>query len=196
MEACMARVCREAGGRVRTNVLVRDMSVAAPRPDDSRRLEVVANNLPLYGGAQLAIDTTIVSALRGDGAPRAGASEHPGVAIRHAESKKRRTYPELCGSQARARLTIFAVEVGGRWSEEAWRLVRLLARARARSEPALLKASAEAAWKRRWTAMLAVAAQRAVAQSLLELPPDSGCDSFAMPSTSAVLEDAACRPCG
>ena len=34
---------------------------------DNRRLEVVADGLPLFGGVQLAIDTTLVSALQGDG---------------------------------------------------------------------------------------------------------------------------------
>ena len=34
---------------------------------DNRRLEVVANGLPLFGGVQLAIETTLVSALQVDG---------------------------------------------------------------------------------------------------------------------------------
>ena len=37
----MARICREAGGRVRTNMVVRDMDVPAPLAGDSRRLEVL-----------------------------------------------------------------------------------------------------------------------------------------------------------
>ena len=32
--------------------------------DDGRRLEVVADGLPLFGDDQLAVDTTLVSALR------------------------------------------------------------------------------------------------------------------------------------
>ena len=39
------------------------------RPD-TRRLEVVIDGLPLHHGAQLAIDTTMVSPLRHDGVPR------------------------------------------------------------------------------------------------------------------------------
>ena len=42
-------MCREAGGRVATNVLVRDMDLAAPDLTDSRRLEVVVDGLPLFG---------------------------------------------------------------------------------------------------------------------------------------------------
>ena len=40
-----------------TNVLVRDLDIAAPHADDARRLGVVADGLPLFG-AQLAVDTT------------------------------------------------------------------------------------------------------------------------------------------
>ena len=57
----------EAGTRVTTNVMVRDSDLEAMKVQDGRRLEVVADGLPLHGGAQLAIDTTIVSALHCDG---------------------------------------------------------------------------------------------------------------------------------
>ena len=57
------RECREAGARVRTNVMVRDLVLWPPQRIDIWRLEVVADGLPLHGGAQLAIDTTMVSAL-------------------------------------------------------------------------------------------------------------------------------------
>ena len=52
---------------VRTNLMVRDMDVPAPNVHDGRRLEVVVDGLPLRGGAQLAIDTTMVCALHRDG---------------------------------------------------------------------------------------------------------------------------------
>ena len=58
LESAAARVCREAGARVRTNVMVRDLDLWPPHRIDNRRLEVVADGLPLHGGAQLAIDTT------------------------------------------------------------------------------------------------------------------------------------------
>ena len=66
VESATARVCREAGGRVATNLLVRDLyfSVAV---NDARRLEVVVDVLSLHGGAQLAVDTSLVSALHCDG---------------------------------------------------------------------------------------------------------------------------------
>ena len=73
-ESIMARICREGGGRVRTNLLVRDMDVPAPNTLDGRRLEVVVAGLPGRGGGQVAIDTTMVCALHRDGPPRRGAS--------------------------------------------------------------------------------------------------------------------------
>jgi len=60
LESAMARVCREAGARVRTNVMVRDLNLGVARPDDARRIEVVADGLPLFHGAQLAVDATVV----------------------------------------------------------------------------------------------------------------------------------------
>ena len=46
------------------NVMVRDMDLALPNTHDARRLEVLVDGLLLYGGAQLAIDTTLVSPIR------------------------------------------------------------------------------------------------------------------------------------
>ena len=69
MESAAARICREAGARVGTNIMVRDMDLLPQDHQDGRRLEVVADGLPLFHGAQLAIDTTLVSPLSRDGLP-------------------------------------------------------------------------------------------------------------------------------
>ena len=61
-------VCREAGARVTCNTRLADMNLQVERVDD-RRLEVVANGLPFWGGQQLAVDTTLVSPLSGLGQP-------------------------------------------------------------------------------------------------------------------------------
>ena len=45
LESIMARICMEAGGRVRTNLMIRDMDVPAPNVLDGRRLEVVVDGL-------------------------------------------------------------------------------------------------------------------------------------------------------
>ena len=61
MESAIQQICREAGARVSTNVIVRNMDIARSSTD-SRRLEVVAEGLSIFGGAQLAVDATLVSA--------------------------------------------------------------------------------------------------------------------------------------
>ena len=93
-----ARVCREAGATVTLNILVRDLNVDATRTDD-RHIEVIANGMPLWGGAQLAVDTTLVSALTAAGAPRRHAGTCGGAALRVARQAKERTYPELQRTQ-------------------------------------------------------------------------------------------------
>ena len=55
--------------------------------------------------------------------------------------------------------------------------VQKLAKAKARRSPRLLRKSAQIAWASRWLGLLAVAAHRAFATSLLDLPVDDfGCD--------------------
>ena len=67
----------------------------------SRRLEIVADGLPLHGGMQLAVDTTLVSPLLDDGSARPGAAEIDGTALKVARRRKERTFPELIGPRAR-----------------------------------------------------------------------------------------------
>ena len=107
VESAGARICREAGGRVVANAMVRDFDLADPDPGDRRRIEILADGLPLFGGAQLAVDTTLVSALHCDG------SAHGAVLVA-ARRRKERTYPELANPRGSARLVVLAGEVGGR----------------------------------------------------------------------------------
>ena len=79
LESAAARVCREVGARVSVNQLVRDLDIAAPHAGDNRRLEV-ADGLPLFHGAQLAIDTTMVSPLSRTGLPHARCVDVDGAA--------------------------------------------------------------------------------------------------------------------
>ena len=104
LECAAAQVCREGGARVSTNVFVRDMDLAVHNALDSRRLEVVADGLTLWRGAQLAIDTTMVSPLRWDGTTRA--ANFDGAALEVARRRKGTTYPELSGEGGRARLVV------------------------------------------------------------------------------------------
>ena len=176
LESIAARICREAKGRVRTNMFVRDMDLAVLGVPDSRRLEVVVDGLPLRGGAQLALDTTLVCALHADGPSRRHAAQRDGVALQAAKRKKVATYPELVGPHSRAKLVVLAVEVDGRWSGETRGFLSQLARARAREEVPLLRRRAEQAWRLQWGAMLGCAAAKAVASSLLNLLDSHGGD--------------------
>ena len=165
----MARICREAGGRVTSNVMVCDLDLPAPDTSDSRRLEVVVDGLPFFGGCQLAVDTTLVCALHCHRTPHRGAADADGVVASAARRRKERTYPEIVGPRSRARLVVLAVEVGGRWSSETRSFIAQLVKARSRQEPLLLRRRVEQAWRMRWGAFLSCVAAKAVASSLLEL---------------------------
>ncbi len=190
LERAVARICREAGARVRENVLLADMNLDLPVADN-RQIEVVANGLPLWHGAQLAVDATLVCPVGRDGRPRPRGDIIPGLALQEAARKKREdTYPEFLASN-RSRLVVFGLEVGGRWDKEALDFLRGLARAKARALPQWLRASATLGFLHRWTALAAMAAQTAFAQSLLELPIGAGaCLDGDCPPVHDVVADA------
>ena len=148
VESAAARICREAGARVTTNIFVRDLDLGAPITD-ARRLEVVTDGLPLHGGRQLAIDTTLVSTLKSNGEARRRTADFDGAALEVARRQKERTYPELVGPHSRAKLVVLAGEVAGRWSTEPLTFLSKLAKAKSRDQPRLLRRRAEQAWVRR-----------------------------------------------
>ena len=112
--------------------MVRDLDLLPLHQVDARRLEVVADglSLPLFHGAQVAVDTTLVSPLRRDGTPHARCAVEDGVVLMQARRRKEQTYPELSGAHGRARLVVLACEVGGRWSSETQAFLRQLAKAK------------------------------------------------------------------
>ena len=77
----------------------------------ARRIEVIANGLPLWGGAQLAVDTTLVSP-RCCRPPTQGWGPYCRSGLLAARRAKERTYPELCRSN-RCGLTVVALEIVG-----------------------------------------------------------------------------------
>jgi len=143
------------------------MNLGGISATDGRRLEVVANGLPLYQGRQVAIDATIVSPVHADGSPLRPADVEDGVALRGAIRRKHVTYHELLTSR-RCHLLVAAIEVGGRWAEEPYQFIVQMARAKARAAPAVLRTALTNAWVRRWTGMITYAAMDAYAASLLE----------------------------
>ena len=173
LERTTARICREAGARVTTNTLITDLNIPNVNRVDNRRIEVIANGLPIFQGAQLAVDTTLVSPLTSEGLPRRRGGQFAGAALAQARLNKERTYPELLQS-GRCRLVVFAVEVGGRFSQEAAQFLRALAQARARSVPPALQRATVSALVSRWSALLAHAAMHPFASSLL-LQNSAGC---------------------
>ena len=196
MESAAARVCREAGARVATNLFLKDMELRVPNGEENRRFEVVADGLPLFGGVQLAIDTTLVFAVQSDGEPTRGVADKDGVALMRARRHKEQTYPELVQPGARGRLVALGLEVGGRWSKEARVFVQLLARARARSEPPVIQRRVEQAWRLRWLSIISCAAARAFASSLLELRGCQGADGQVPPSNEVERDHHHAGLCG
>ncbi len=83
-------MCREGGALVHTNVFVRDLNLPRIRAQDGRRIEVIANGLPMHHGAQVAIDATIVSPVRADGLPVAGSAARGGGALGGARGREER----------------------------------------------------------------------------------------------------------
>ena len=140
------------------NVRVQDMDLALPDASDNRCLAIVADGLPLFQGAQLAVDTTLVSVLRRDGVPHQRSTTHDGAALMTARRRKERVYPEFTGQSGRTRLVVLAGEVRGRWSEECREFLNELAKAKARREPRHLCARAPQVWRHRWASLLACSA--------------------------------------
>ena len=121
-------------------------------------------------GAQLAIDTTLVSPVTREGQPRRHAGTFRGAALHTARQSKERTYPELLNSR-RCKLVVLAIEVGRLWSQEAANFIRFLAKSRARHVPAILQTSVEAALVARWSAMMSHAAMQTFAATLIDEDP-------------------------
>ena len=127
LERAAARICKEAGARVASHVAPRDLDLDVPA-GDGRRIEVVANGLPIWQGAQIAVDATIVRPVRrGWPVPPAGLTTN-----RASPSTRQSTANPALLQALRCRLVVFCVEVGGRVSCGTLTFLRLLARARAR----------------------------------------------------------------
>ena len=136
LKSTAARVCREVGERVAwpPKLFVRDMDLGVRNAHDNRRLEVVADGLPLFGGVQLAVDTLVSVKVTARGELLTGVWCPNGLA-------GGKTCPGGSG--------------GGRQL-----FVQLLAEARTRSEPLLMRRRMEQAWRLRWFSILSCAAAR------------------------------------
>ena len=165
VERVMARICREAGARVKFNAFLKDVNVSVPT-SGLRRIEVLAQDLPCFGGAQLAVDVTLRSALTRNGEAQPRAAEEDGAILLQARVDKENKYPELLNG--RCRLVVVAVETGGRWSSEAVDFIWQLAQAKAREVPSFISHQTALVWERRWTRVLSSVCAVSFAGSLVE----------------------------
>ena len=123
-ESAAARVCREAGGRVTTNVMVRDLDLPVLNATDSRWLEVVVDGLPSFGGSQLAVDTTLVCSLHSQ-----WGCGHRRRDLPSGQAAQRAEIPRVGGPGSRAPPWLSMWVAGGRRSRAhsslSWRRERL-----------------------------------------------------------------------
>ena len=77
-EPVSARVFQEAGARVGFNAFLPDINVGVPATD-TRRIGVLAQDLPCFMGAQLAVDITLRNALTNNCAGQPPSGEQPRV---------------------------------------------------------------------------------------------------------------------
>ena len=150
---------------MRFNVQLRDMNVSVP-VDGDRAIEVLASGLPVWHGAQLAIDITLRSATSANGLPRRNAAHRDGAVLTQARADREAKYVELVAGN-RCFLVVIALETGGRWSGETVEFIDMLAGAHAREVLPLMRRSVHLAWRRWWMRMLVVSCARAFATSLV-----------------------------
>ena len=106
------------------------MDLGVPVAGDNRRLDVVVDGLPLRGGVQLAVDTTLVSSVRGSGETRR--SNHGRCGLDPSQEMQREDPQGVDRPQGPGLAWWFStLEVGGRWSVEAKSFVGQLAKAHA-----------------------------------------------------------------
>ena len=90
-------------------MLVRELDLAPGlNTTDGRRLEVIANGLTLFQGAQLAIDTTLALL----------ALVQPRQQVRLWQMRDHERRPPLLSSLGSRAKLVLAAEVSGRWSAE------------------------------------------------------------------------------
>ena len=163
--ALLPASAEEVRATVALNVRLRDLNVDAARQDE-RRIEVIANGLALWGGAQLAVDTTLVSPVTSAGAPRRSALP----ALHPLSRAKPRSAPTQSSDSLRD--ASLSSSLSSSVAAGALKLPPLsdFSRASARAPPRLPPAVPVSAFAARWSALLSFAAARAFAASLLSLP--------------------------
>ena len=164
------QVFQEAGGTLVPNEKLRNMRIGIDQ-EDKRRVEFAGYNLKF--GPPLLCDVTQVSPVDQNGIPHPKCAVEAGAAFVVAEKRKTNAYREAAQAAGKVKLETFACEIGGRWSENCIKWVAHLAKYKASSELPHLRRASEFAWHSRWWSILSVAAQRALALSLIEVDGDA-----------------------
>ena len=133
---------------------------------DLRQLDVYIRGLSLGRGLPVVGDMSMISAIHSDGTPWAGAATHDGVAIDRSIANKHAQYPELVVSQT-VEFLVLACEEGGRWGPDVFHLVRDLVALKVAPLHPLLRRSCALAYTRRWWSILAMGAQTAAVDCIL-----------------------------
>ena len=143
-----------------------DMNINVAVTDD-RRIEVVANGLPLWHGSQQAVDATIVSPVTRNGKATWGRRPARLGALWSSPPQTAPNVPRACARPS--------LPLGGRWGRGRG---PIRSRNRHLAAPACAPQGIlrpRAAWVTLWSGLLAVAVHSAFAASLLELPLAGGC---------------------
>ena len=174
MIAAVRQVLVEAGGQVpdrNVERLLRRTHVPVP-PGDNRRLDLIVPGLNVARGRPLFCDITVVTPLTRDGRPRAGTSNSGGSLLHAAERDNNSVYQPVLDSGLGA-LYSMGFEVFGRWSTQMVDLLPLLAREKSRGYHPRLRRGIALSYANRWSSLIAVCLQKAVAQARLR---DEGAD--------------------
>ena len=172
--AAWRQVFTEAGGNTADrNVerMLRNTHIPT-HPSDGRRLDLVVPGLNVARGLPLFCDGTVLTPLTAFGQPRPGTSNSAGGLLAAATVANNNTYREVVDSGLGA-LFCLGAEVFGRLSSQAVDLLPALARERSRGLHPRLRRSTAHGLLHRWSGIVAVGLQRAVAHIVAR---DTGAD--------------------
>ena len=164
----LALILREAGARVQDRYPLNKAGIPTIPPTDKRHIEIVVTGLPLHQGKPIAIDVTLISPLKTNGQPHPNATRKAGSTFAAVEKrKKQRQYPELT-NDGPLRLAVAAIETGGRMNNELKSIIDAAATLRARQEADRNQLATHTLFRNRWTTMLSIATQNALAATILD----------------------------
>jgi len=136
------------------------------RPEDGRRLDLVAPGLNVFRGLPLFCDVTVLSPITATGIARPGTSNRGGRLLEYAEEDNNDTYHDVI-STGLGELLCLGSEVFGRWGKQCVDLVPKLARERTRGLHVRVRRGMALALMHRWWGILGLAVQKSVAHIVL-----------------------------